>query len=202
MTATAASAGLVDRLTRAWTAPRASARAEIAMADEARLAFYAVAGSALFALGRVGAQWIAPEGAAAADFAGWATAQLAAGLTLRPLSLYLAAGLIGAACRGLGGTGGWRATRAAVFWTGLAAAPAAAVLAVLGAALARAGGGWAIGYAGQEIGAVIWGLLLAPALAEAHGFRVWRVLVGLIAAAGLAALAALLLAGLAAGGAP
>jgi hypothetical protein len=194
--------GLVDRLARAWAAPRAAARAEIAAAEESRLLFYAVSGSALFVLGRVGAQWIAPEGPAAADFAGWATAQIGAGLTLRPLSLYLAAGLIGFVCRGFGGAGSWKATRTAVFWTGLAAAPAAAALAVFGAALARAGGGWAVGYAGQEIGAVIWGVLLAPALAEAHGFRrSWGVLAGLIAAAGLAALAALLLAGVLMGGA-
>lgn len=200
MTAAAPSGGLVDRLARVWVTPRASARAEIAAADETRLLFYAVAGSALFTLGRVGAQWITQQGPAATDFPGWASAQIAAGLTFRPLSLYLAAALIALACRRFGGSGSWRATRTAVFWTGLAAAPAAAVLAVLGAALARAGGGWPVGYVGKEVGAVIWGVLLAPALAEAHGFRsVWGVLAGLLAAAGLAGLAAFLLAGAVAG---
>lgn len=164
--------GLVDRIARTWSAPRAAVRDELATADEARLLFYAVAGSMLFTLSAIGAQALNPGAREAADFRLWVTTQVVVGTFFRPIGLYLSAGVIGLFCRWAGGVGDWRATRAAVFWTAFAAAPAALALAVIGALASGPGGAPdAVAAAGRSAGAVLWAVLLAPGLAEAHGFR-------------------------------
>lgn len=164
--------GLVDRMAATWRSPGAATAREIAAADEARLLFYAIAASALFSLAAVGAQILHPDVALAARFEQWVTTQVVVGTFIRPLGLYGAAALIGLVCRAFGGGGDWRATRTAVFWTGLVAAPAGVMLTVLGAAAAGHGGApEAAAQAGHAAGSVIWAMLLAPALAQAHGFR-------------------------------
>jgi hypothetical protein len=186
-------AGLVDRMARTWVAPRAAAAAEIAAASEPRLLFYAFAASLFAVLGAIGAQALNPDPAIAPAFEQWAATTFVVGLFMRPLGLYGAAALIGLVCRRFGGTGGWRDTRAAFFWTALTAAPAAAALEVLGAAATGlAGAGPAAAALGHAAGGVLWAALLAPALAQAHGFAsAWRVLACLAAVgAVLGALAA------------
>lgn len=173
--------GLAGRMAAAWRRPRASVRAELALADEGRLLFFAFAGSVFYSLGRVGALWTGGE--ARADFTEAAATQLVVGTFFRPLALYLAAALIGLICRALGGSGDWRATRAALFWSGLAVAPAGALAMVAGAGTA------ASTTLGDAIGSVLWAVLLAPMLAEAHGFRV-----GVVAA--VLAIAAVMVGGL------
>jgi hypothetical protein len=163
--------GLVDRLARTWIAPRAAARVEIDAANEPRLLFYAFAASILGTLGAIGAQSLNPAPGVAADPDQWMATQVSVGLFVRPIGLYAAAGLIGLVARAVGGTGGWRDTRAAVFWSALAAAPIGAVLAAAGAAMAVYGGAPQAGPAGAAAGSVVWAAMLAPALAEAHGFR-------------------------------
>jgi hypothetical protein len=163
--------GLVDRMARTWTAPRRATRFEIDMADEARLLFYAFAASLLGTLAAVAGQRLNPAPGVAGDQAQWTATQVTVGLFVRPIGLYLAAALIGFAARAAGGTGGWRDTRAAVFWTALVAAPAGVVLTAVGAFAAAYGGAAGAGPAGAAAGSVIWAALLAPALAEAHGFR-------------------------------
>jgi hypothetical protein len=180
--ATLTGLGLADRLALTWRRPRAGAALEIASADEARLVFYAVAGSALWTLGAVGAETLAPTAASAGRWADWVTTQVVVGLFFRPLALYAAAGLIGLACRAAGGRGGWRATRTATFWSGLAAEPPAVALALAGAmAAGPLGGAEGLAAAGKAAGGLLWALLLAPALAEAHGFRPARVFAALAA---------------------
>jgi hypothetical protein len=164
--------GLVDRMARTWSDPRGATRLEIATADESRLFFYAFAASALGVLTAVGEQTLNPAAAAAADPEEWFTAQVAGGLFIRPLGLYLLAALIGLACRAGGGQGSWRATRAASFWTAFVAASVGLLVALLGAAATGLGDApAAVAETAHALGAVLWAVLLAPALAEAHGFR-------------------------------
>jgi hypothetical protein len=174
-------------MARTWTDPRGAARVEIDAADETRLLFYAVAGSALFALATVAEQALNPQPGVHDHGAPVLVAQVVSGLFFRPLALYAIAALIGAACRAAGGTGGWRATRAAAFWTALVAAPAGVALAAAGAALSGLGGApQAVAAAGASAGSLVWAALLAPALAEAHGFRSARAVFATMAAAGVA----------------
>lgn len=163
--------GLVDRMCAMWREPRAATAREIATADEARLLFYAMAASALFSLAAVGAQTLNPDPTLAAQFDQWVTTQVVVGTFVRPLGLYGAAALIGLGCRAFGGRGDWRATRTAVFWSGLVAAPAGVMLTVIGAAATGYGGATAAAQIGHAAGSALWALLLAPALAQAHGFR-------------------------------
>lgn len=185
-----APSGLVDRMARTWTSPRAGVRREIETAEESRLLFYAFAASALGVMAAVGGQLLNPSVDVGAQREQWIVTQVVVGLFIRPIGLYAAAGLMGLACRAAGGAGGWRDTRAACFWTALTAAPAAVALAVLSAG-AEAYGVAPVGSAavGLAAGSVLWALLLAPGLAEAHGFRsalpVFAAFAALAAAAGL-----------------
>jgi len=190
----AAPAGLVDRMAATWANPRAAVAREIAGAEESRLLFYAFAASLLFTLAAVGAQRLNPAPQVAQDFDQWVTTQVVVGTFVRPLGLYGAAALIGLACRAFGGRGGWRATRAAVFWTALVAAPAGVMLTLIGAAASGPGGAPPLAAAlGQAGGSALWAALLAPALAEAQGFRSGLAVFGVFCAlaAGVAAVAAL-----------
>lgn len=162
------------RLARTWADPRGETRRELEAASEARLFLYAFVASLISAAGAVAAGLIAPDPRIAADPDGWAAATLIGGALVRPAALYLVAWLVGAVCRAFGGAGDSRATRVALFWTALAAAPATFVLSLTGAA-------WGLPALGG-LGSVVWALLLAPALAEAQGFRrSWPILAGLVA---------------------
>ena len=163
--------GMVDRMARTWTSPRKGAASEIAAADEGRLCGYAFLGSALSVMSAVGAQTLNPAAAPAADMAGWVSTQIAAGFFFRTLALYAVAALIALGCRAYGGRGGHRATRAALFWTGLVAAPATLALTLLGAAASGlVGAPQFVADLAHLAGAFLWLALLGPALAEAHGF--------------------------------
>lgn len=185
--------GLVERMAHAWRAPRASTRAELATAKEARLLFYAFAASVLGVMATVGAAVVLPDPSVGDDFDAWAANEIAVGFFIGPLGLYIVAGAIGGLCRLRGGAGGWFETRVATFWTALVTAPAKVALTLLGAAGAAYGGlpAWAP-EAGGLLGSALWAVLLAPALAEAHGFRSALSVFAAMAAAGalLAALAA------------
>lgn len=167
-------AGLTARMLASLRDPRAGYRAE-AGADEARLLFFAVLGSAFFSLGRIGAALGADK--AGPDFAEAATMQLVVGALFRPLGLYMAAALAGLAARAAGGAGDWRETRVALFWSGLVAAPFGALAAALLAPVAP--------LAGEAAGSALWAALFAPMLAQAHGFRrIWPVWAALLALGG------------------
>lgn len=177
-----------------WRAPRAALRAEIAGASEARLMFYALFGSALFTLATVAEQALNPAPGVPEHGARLVVAQMVAGLFFRPLALYGAAAVLGLVCRAAGGRGGWRDTRVATFWSALVAAPAGVALAAAGAALSGVGGApQAVAAAGASAGSLVWAALLAPSLAEAHGFRSgWSVFAAMAGfALGVAALVAL-----------
>ena len=166
-----APAGLVERLASTWRDPRAAVRREVDTAGELRLLGYAVAASAIAALGAAGASALAPppETGVAGDPALRGGAQAMLSVALRPVGLYGAAALLGLLARAFGGRGGWRATRAAAFWTDLAVAPVALALALVAALFAGLTGFGAVAGLGAGVGSILWAALLAPALAEAHG---------------------------------
>ena len=195
VTAETARAGLVDRIAGTLSDPRGAVRREIREAGEPRLFLYAFLASLLAVMTAIGEQAVAPNPEVTAEFSQWAATQAASGAFFRPLALYGVAGLMGLAARRLGGVGEWRATRAAVFWTALAAAPFALILGLAGATLGAATGlGASAAAAGHAAGAGLWAVILAPGLAEAHGLSLGR---GVAAMAAPAA-AGLLLAGIAA----
>jgi hypothetical protein len=167
--------GLTDRFLRTWREPRAATRDEIASGSESRLVFYAFAGSVLFSMAAVAAKTLNPTEIIAQARETWVITQIVVGTFFRPLALYGVAAVIGLLCRSAGGTGSYYATRTAVFWTGLVAAPAGVLLTVIGAtATGLLGAPAKIGLLGETLGSVVWAALLAPALAEAHGFRTTR----------------------------
>lgn len=187
--------GLVDRVMRTWSAPRAAVAEEIATGSEGRLVFYALASSVVFTLAALAAKTLNPTEIIARSWEAWVTMQVVVGTFFRPLALYGVAGVIGLLCRAGGGSGSYYATRVAVFWTALVAAPAGLVLTMLGAAASGLLGAPAlVGLAGQTLGSVLWAILLVPALAVAHGFASTR---GLWAALGVVLLAVWMLSGLA-----
>jgi hypothetical protein len=173
--------GLVDRWSRTWRETRAVVRDEIAAGSESRLVFYALAGSVLFTMAAVAAKTLNPTAVIARDWEQWVITQTVVGTFFRPLALYGVAGIAGLLCRAGGGTGSYYATRTAVFWTGLVAAPIGVALTILGAgATGLLGAPVKVGLLGETLGSVVWAFLLAPALAEAHGFTrtrgIWLVL--------------------------
>ncbi|MEX2520742.1 MAG: hypothetical protein WD969_15575 [Paracoccaceae bacterium] len=172
-------AGLTGRIAGAWAAPAASWSAEWRDgAGEPRLLAYAMGASAFLALGDVAAEAVHPVLAVGEARTPWFAMRVFAGLSFFPLALYASAALIRLVCRAAGGAGGWRESRLALFWSGFASGPIAALILAFGAAL---GAG-----AAAKIGAgLVWLWLLAPMLAAAHGFRrgsVLAVFAGLAAA--------------------
>lgn len=192
--ATAPSNGLYDRIVRTWSAPRAAVLHEIETGSESRLLFYAFAGSVLFSLAALAAKTLNPTEVIARDWDQWVITQTVVGTFFRPLALYGVAAIIGLLCRSAGGGGSYYATRTAVFWTGLVAAPAGVALTVLGAtATGLLGAPEKVGLLGETLGSVVWAVLLAPSLAAAHGFASTR---GIWAAFGVVLLVTWMLAGI------
>jgi hypothetical protein len=186
--------GLVDRWRRTWRDTRAVVRNEIETGSESRLIFYALAGSVLFSMAAVAAKTLNPTDLIAQNAEAWVITQIVVGTFIRPLALYGVAAIAGLLCRAGGGTGGYYATRTAVFWTGLVAAPVGVGLTIIGAtASGLLGAPDKIGLLGETLGSAVWAYLLAPALAEAHGFRSTR---GIWAVLALILLVAWMLAGL------
>lgn len=190
----AAANGLYDRAARTWLAPRAAVLDEVRSGSESRLVFYAFASSVLFTMAAVSAKTLNPTATIAQAWEAWVTTQVVVGTFFRPLALYGVAAVIGLLCRSGGGGGSYYATRVAVFWTALVAAPVGLVLTALGAALSGVlGAPDAVGLLGQTAGSALWAVLLVPALAAVHGFASTR---WLWAALGVVVLVALMAAGM------
>lgn len=158
---------LIGRMGRAWAAPGRSWAEEAQTAEEPRLLAYAFGASAFLTFGAVAAEMLRPMQAPAEQTA-WIAARLLTGLSFGVLGFYGAAALAGLICRALGGSGGWRDTRLAFFWSCFATGPAA--VAALALSAAADGGPW-----GGLAAGLAWSALLAPMLAAAHGFRAARV---------------------------
>ena len=194
--------GLVGRIAAAWS----GRHREVIRADleggltESRLLAYVMGAGLLMLLAslptvmaeRARQAAIAGGQAAVPSVGEVVTMQVVADLFFVPLFLYGVAALLRIVLRLFGGTGGWQATRLAVFWAPLAAAPATLLGAALASLLTVAGAGTlAISIPGELAGvAGLW--FWCAGLAEAHGFRrAWPGFVAILAlwAAGLALLA-------------
>lgn len=160
---------LIGRMALAWSAPGASWREEReAGRGEPRLLAFAFGACLFLTLGEMGAEFIRPVVAVGDDRQAWFAARFIAGLSFFPLALYGSAALMGLIAKAFRGEGDWSGTRLALFWSGLASGPAAAVIIAAGAGL---------GFTDEAklAAGAVWVLLLAPMLAAAHGFRPWRV---------------------------
>ncbi|MEM7239308.1 MAG: hypothetical protein AAF501_16000 [Pseudomonadota bacterium] len=185
MTPPTGSSGLPWRMLTAWGDLRGSYRGLMATApSEGKLLFIAMASGLVLFLEWTGIARLTGDLATLApdEMASQVAAQFTAALLFRTLMLYaVAAGLCWVLCR-FGGTGGWYATRGAVFWAFLVAAPVTLLCSILGAVImqrAPGSGGEVIADAGN----LVLALVMAACLAEAHGIHsMWRVFLGLIVA--------------------
>ncbi|WP_339949879.1 hypothetical protein [uncultured Albimonas sp.] len=183
--------GLVGRIAAAWSGRhREVIRADLeAGVSESRLLAYAMGTGLLLLITSLPAVLADRGRDAAASGAGGAalsvgevvTMQVVANLFFLPLFLYGVAALARMLLRLFGGTGGWQATRLAVFWAPLAAAPASLAAAAITSMLAVAGAGaLALSAPGALAGAAgLW--FWCAGLAEAHGFRrAWPAFVAIV----------------------
>jgi len=165
--------GLVDATLRGWRDPRAAMAAEFDRGlSEARALVHLMLACSVFfvaslpnAIREAQALDIADpvEGAIAAHLFGY--------LALAPLIAYGLAALVHLAARGFGARGGFRAARAALFWSLLMAAPVALLLALAGVAVEVAAPSLAPLFDALGLAALaFWLGLFAASLAEAEGF--------------------------------
>jgi hypothetical protein len=183
-------AGLAARILAAWRDAWGVAAAERA-ADpgEPRILAYAIGGCLALWLARL------PEAlresslgrgpTADADPTLLVIASLVAMLFFTPLFLYGVAALARIALRALGGSGGWRETRLAMFWSLLAAAPAF-LLGYAAAFMLAATGAGAVALLPRLAADLAWLRFWSVGLAEAHGFRSAWPIFGVVAALALA----------------
>ena len=116
--------GLASRILDAWKDMRASTRRLIGEnPSEGRLLFYILLSDMIFflswSLKAVVAPTLSAKGMLPAEIGIW----LIVALFARTLAVYLFSFALGAAMRLFGGKGGWKDTRAGVFWGSIVAAP-------------------------------------------------------------------------------
>lgn len=163
------SASLTARIAAAWTGAGVSWRAEKARGlEEGRLLALGFGASLFLTIARIGSEIAAPRVAIGDERTAWIAATVFIGFSFGVLALYAVAAVSRLIAKLFGGAGGWAETRLALFWSGLAAGPAAAFIHIL-LAVAGAPG------AGGTVAGVIWAGLFAPMLAAAHGFQAQRV---------------------------
>lgn len=166
---------MVTRLATAWFDLRGSMRAVLdSRPGEGVLLSFALLSGFIWFLGRMASLWLGPEAAGMAQDALVARAgtEFVSSLIFRSLGLYLMAALGGAIARWFGGKGGWRDSRAALFWAMLVAAPVILVARLL--ALGLEGVPRAVVLSAASV-VLAWAV--AQCMAEAHGFRRgWAVL--------------------------
>jgi hypothetical protein len=169
--------GLIWRVLGAWAGLRAAMRAELDRdPSEGRLLFYAMLSGAIWWLGEMLMLRYAPGGGvrvAEAEFLGHASASLGAALFMRTLMLYVMAMVLHAVARALGGGAPLRASRAALFWAALVAAPAMVAAALV--ALLLVDDPRSIGRVADTLGSLAFAWVAAASVAEAQGFAsIWR----------------------------
>jgi hypothetical protein len=182
-----AEGGLAWRVLAAWVDLRGSMRAELDREpSEGRLLFYAMLSGAVWSVGEIALlrHSVAVGTLSEAGFMGHASALVAGALFVRTLALYGLAVLAHAVARAVGGQAGWQTSRAALFWAALVSAPAMVAVTLVALVVAGDAGG-ASGMA-RSIGSLIFAVVAAAAIAEAHRFAgLWR---GAAVVVGMAAL--------------
>ncbi len=186
MEQTLQSGGVLWRMLGAWANLRGSMRAELDRdPSEGRLLFYVMLSGLIWFIGRYAVLVYGPLGPAIPEdvFVGRVGWEFVTAVFFRSLAFYALAALAGAIARAAGGSGGWRDSRAALFWAALVAAPV--ILAGTLLSLLLTGVPGQTGAIAGMLGAVAFAWAVAQCIAEAHGFTsAWRVLA---AVAGLAA---------------
>jgi hypothetical protein len=172
------SGGVLWRMLGAWADLRGSMRAELERdPSEGRLLFYVMLSGLIWFIGRHAVLVYGPLGPVIAEdeFLGRAGAGFVAAIFFRTLAFYALAALAGLIARAAEGSGGWRDTRAALFWAALVAAPV--ILAATMASLLLTGVPGPAAAIASMLGAVAFAWAVAQCVAEAHGFTsAWRVL--------------------------
>ena len=175
------------RVLGAWVDLRGSMRAELARdPGEGRLLFYVMLSGLIWFFGRIAVLVYGPLGPVMAEdvFVGRVGLEFISAIFFRTLAFYALAALAGLIARAAGGGGGWRDSRAALFWAALVAAPvtlAATLLSIL-----LTGSPEQVTQAARSLGALAFAWTTAHCIAEAHGFAsAWRVLAAVAILAGL-----------------
>lgn len=171
MEVTGAPQGFIVRILTFWWGMRASMRGILnAEPGEGRILSFAILSGFLHFLGETARTWLAPETASLAqeELVGRIAAGFVAALLFRTLALYGVAGIAGLICRRAGGQGGWRETRAAVFWASLVAAPLALLAAIAEGVFLRVHLPFAPIL--SLVGPLAFAFALSACLAEAHRF--------------------------------
>ncbi len=164
--------GLIWRVLAAWADLRGSMRAELDRDPaEGRLLYYVVLSGLVWFLGRAALLAWGPVAPTLSPdlFRARIAAELVSAVFFRTLAFYALAALAGAVARAAGGTGGWRESRAALFWAALVSAPVILAAHLLSILLTGVPG--QAGAVAGMLGALAFGWATAACLAEAHGFR-------------------------------
>ena len=179
------SGGVLWRMLGAWADLRGSMRVELDRdPSEGRLLFYVMLSGLIWFIGRYAVLVSGPLGPVIpqSEFVGRVGLEFVSAIFFRTLAFYALAALAGAIARAAGGSGGWRDTRAALFWAALVAAPV--ILAATLASLLLTGVPGHAGAIASMLGAVAFAWAVSQCIAEAHGFTsAWRVLAAVAALA-------------------
>ena len=171
------SGGVLWRILGAWADLRGSMRAELDRdPSEGRLLFYVMLSGLIWFIGRHAVLVYGPLGPVILEdeFLGRVAVGFVAAIFFRTLAFYALAALAGAIARAAGGSGGWRDSRAALFWAALVAAPVILAATLLSLLLTGVPGQAAA--IASMLGAVAFAWATAQCVAEAHDFTsAWRV---------------------------
>ncbi|MHA1527632.1 MAG: YIP1 family protein [Alphaproteobacteria bacterium] len=172
------SGGVLWRMLGAWADLRGSMRAELDRdPGEGRLLFYVMLSGLIWFFGRYALLVYGLLGPAIPEdvFVGRVGLEFVSAIFFRTLAFYALAALAGLIARAAGGGGGWRDSRAALFWAALVSAPV--ILAATMLSLLLSGVPGPAGAIASMLGAVAFAWAVAQCVAEAHGFTsAWRVL--------------------------
>jgi hypothetical protein len=172
------SGGVLWRMLGAWADLRGSMRAELDRdPSEGRLLFYVMLSGLIWFAGRTAVLVYGPLGPVIPEdvFVGRVGLEFVSAVFFRTLAFYALAALAGLIAWAAGGSGGWRDSRAALFWAALVAAPV--ILAATLLSLLLSGVPGQAGAIASMLGAVAFAWAVAQCIAEAHGFTsAWRVL--------------------------
>ena len=161
------------QMATAWGNLRGSLRALLdSEPSEGKLFFIAMLSGLLHFAGTM----LVPPPLTGAELQAWVGAEFISALLWRSLALYGVAALACWVLGRFGGSGGWKDSRAAVFWAMLVVAPLILALSVLAVLSDGPLTPWL-----AQIGGLAMAWVLAAMLAEAHGFRqTWTLFAGMV----------------------
>jgi len=114
---------LVGEIARAYAAPKAAMRTQLAKMTEERILLYAFLFSFLNYLARLPSLSMIAAQISDVEFAGLAMANFVTNVLMAPLVMYLIAALSHVVLRLFGGQASWREARLAIMWAALVSLP-------------------------------------------------------------------------------